>query len=183
MRVIAGVAKGTRLAPAPAGVRPLTDRARAGLFSSIAREITEAAVLDLYAGTGALAIEALSRGAERATLVERDAAAIRAIRANLSATKLATSARVVRADVARFVRGNDNRSGPFDLAFVDPPWDLGAEVLGRVLGDLEGSGLLGEAFTLALCRRARNPMDVIPVHWRVARRLVYGDGLVTLYRR
>src|SRR5437762_6012778 len=143
MRVIAGVAKGTRLAPAPAGVRPLTDRARAGLFSSIAGELTGASALDLYAGTGALAIEALSRGADRATLVERDGAAIRAIGANLSATNLATYARVVRADVARFVMRNDNRSDPFDLVFVDPPWDLRADVLGRVLAGLDDSGLVG----------------------------------------
>jgi 16S rRNA (guanine966-N2)-methyltransferase len=182
VRVIAGVAKGTRLAPAPAGVRPLTDRARAGLFSSIFQELPRASVLDLYAGTGALAIEALSRGAERATLVERDAAAIRTIRANLSATKLATSARVVRADVARFVTRNDN-SRPFDLLFVDPPWDLGPDVLGGVLSDLDRGPMLGTGSTLALCRRARNPIDVIPVDWRPARRLVYGDGLVTLYRR
>src|SRR5206468_597583 len=80
VRVIAGLAKGTTLAPAPPGVRPVTDRARAGIFSSLASRLEGAVVLDLFAGTGALAIEALSRGADSAVLVERDASAVRAIR-------------------------------------------------------------------------------------------------------
>jgi len=80
VRVIAGTAKGVRLGPVPRGVRPVTDRAREGVFSSLGTGVPGARVLDLYAGTGAMAIEALSRGAEHATLVERDRAAVGAIR-------------------------------------------------------------------------------------------------------
>ncbi|MGH2637663.1 MAG: RsmD family RNA methyltransferase, partial [Actinomycetota bacterium] len=71
MRVIAGSAKGVRLGPVPSGVRPVSDRAREGLFSSLAARLPGALVLDLFAGTGALGIEALSRGADRAVFVER----------------------------------------------------------------------------------------------------------------
>jgi 16S rRNA (guanine966-N2)-methyltransferase len=71
MRVIAGSAKGMRLGPVPPGVRPVSDRAREGLFSSLALEVPDARVLDLYAGTGAMGIEALSRGAEHAGFVDR----------------------------------------------------------------------------------------------------------------
>ena len=77
MRVIAGTAKGVRLGPVPRGVRPVSDMAREGVFSSLAAEVPGTRVLDLYAGTGAMAIEALSRGAEHATLVERDRARAR----------------------------------------------------------------------------------------------------------
>ena len=73
MRVVAGSAKGVRLAPVPRGVRPVSDAAREGVFSSLAEHVPGAQVLDLYAGTGAMGVEALSRGADRAVLVERDA--------------------------------------------------------------------------------------------------------------
>ena len=80
VRVVAGTAKGVRLAPVPRGVRPVSDMAREGVFSSLGELVRGARVLDLYAGTGAMAIEALSRGAEHAVLVERDRAALRTIR-------------------------------------------------------------------------------------------------------
>ena len=85
MRIIAGTARGVRLGRVPHGVRPVSDRAREGLFSSLGDRVPGAEVLDLYSGTGALGIEALSRGAERATFVESDRASAAAVRANLAA--------------------------------------------------------------------------------------------------
>ena len=89
MRVVAGSAKGVKLGPVPPGVRPLSDRAREGLFSSLGPSVRGARVLDLFAGTGATGIEALSRGARDAVFVDAGAGAVRAVRDNLRRTKLA----------------------------------------------------------------------------------------------
>src|SRR5438093_3582697 len=96
MRVIGGEAKGTRLAPVPRGTRPASDRAREGFFSSLGDRVRGARVLDLFAGTGAMGIEALSRGAEHATFVDSSPAAIATVRDNLRRTGLAERASVLR---------------------------------------------------------------------------------------
>jgi 16S rRNA (guanine966-N2)-methyltransferase len=181
MRVITGSAKGVRLGPVPAGVRPVADRVREGLFSSLAAEIPGARVLDLFAGTGAMGIEALSRGAERAVFVERNRAALRAIGDNLARTRLADRAEVVGAEVAAFVAAEAERRGPFDLALADPPYDAPGRVVDGLLEDL-ARGWLAEGATVALTRATRNPTPVIPVHWRVLKRLEYGDSAVLIFR-
>jgi 16S rRNA (guanine966-N2)-methyltransferase len=182
MRVIAGSAKGVRLGPVAAGVRPVSDRAREGLFSSVAGDVPGARVLDLFAGTGSLGIEALSRGAELAVFVERSRAAVRTLRDNLGRTGLADRARVVTGDVLGFVMRDDNRAGPFGLVLADPPYDL---PIGQVEGVLAGlaRGWLDEGWALALTRRSRGSTPVIPVDWAVARRLEYGDTAVLILRR
>jgi 16S rRNA (guanine966-N2)-methyltransferase len=181
MRVIAGSAKGVRLAPVPAGVRPVADRAREGLFSSLAADVPGARVLDLFAGTGALGIEALSRGAERTVFVERSRTAARALRDNLERTGLADRADVHVSDALAFVTARE-RLGPFDLVLADPPYDL---ALGAVNALLEGLGVgwLEEGWAVALTRRSRSSMPVIPVDWAVAKRLEYGDTAVLVFRR
>ncbi|HEV3475011.1 MAG TPA: RsmD family RNA methyltransferase [Actinomycetota bacterium] len=176
MRVIAGSARGTRLAPVPRGTRPLSDRAREGLFSSLADQIPGARVADLFAGTGATGIEALSRGAASALFVDSSAGAVRTIRANLDRTGLAAKADVVRADVARAL---ERLEGPFDLAFLDPPYahppgDL-ADVLARLTPLVPGG-------TIVLTRPRGNATDVIPIHWQIVRLLDYGDTRVLICR-
>ncbi len=182
MRVIAGSAKGVRLAPVPAGVRPVSDRAREGLFSSLSADVPGAVVLDLFAGTGALGIEALSRGAERGVFVERNRGAVRALRDNLERTRLGDRAGVVVSDVAAFVAG-DGRSagGPFDLVLADPPYEAPAEDVDLVLAALS-EGWLAPGAALALTRRRQSSTPVIPVHWRIAKRLEYGDSTVLIFR-
>ncbi len=180
MRVIAGTAKGRRLGRVPGGVRPVSDRAREGIFSSLAGDVAGAAVLDLFAGTGAMAIEALSRGAARATLVERSRPALAAIRANLAITGLAAD--VVASDVPTFLIRNDKKGTPFDLVFVDPPYDLGLPEVESLLGELSGGWLEGAAWTVVLTRRSGSSTPVVPVHWALARTLSYGDSAVTLFR-
>lgn len=182
MRVIAGTAKGTRLGPVPRGVRPLSDRAREGLFSSLAHAVAGSGVLDLYAGTGAMGIEALSRGASSATFVERGPDALRAIRANLERTHLADRATVIGSDVLRFLRRNDRSGTAFDLCLLDPPYRAPVLELQAVLERLAGGWLVPGVFTVVLTRGIRSSMPVIPVNWRVARRLEYGDSLMALYR-
>jgi 16S rRNA (guanine966-N2)-methyltransferase len=182
MRIVAGSAKGTRLAPVPDGVRPLSDRAREGLFSSLGPGRVEGvAVLDLYAGTGAMGIEALSRGAERATFVERSSQAVVAIHRNLELAHVGAEGVEVD-DALRFLRRNDKIGAPYRLVFADPPYDLGSPELDDVLQELASGWVANDDPTVVLTRGERSSMPVIPVHWAVARQLRYGDSLVNLIR-
>jgi 16S rRNA (guanine966-N2)-methyltransferase len=130
-RVIAGRARGIRLGGAGEGTRPMGDRVKQTLFAIIEPDLRDARVLDLFAGTGAAGIEALSRGAAQATFVERDPEAIRVIVANLARTHLAgPAAAVVENAVARWlalpVRAHEQ---PWDIVVVDPPYDDPAALL------------------------------------------------------
>src|SRR5690606_16054845 len=124
VRIIAGAWGGRRIA-APAGrdTRPTTDRVREAWMSTLAPAIPGARVLDLFAGSGALGLEALPRGAAHATLVESAASALRVLRANVDALGAGDRARIVRGDALRFVE----RLGPheYDLVFADPPYGTG----------------------------------------------------------
>ncbi len=131
-RVIAGTARGTKLAAGPAGVRSLGDRVKQTLFAILEPGLDGAHVLDLFAGSGAGGIEALSRGAAGAIFVEKDQGAAAVIDANLRATGLAgTAAAVVRWDVVRWL-AEPNVDAAFDLVLVDPPY-AETELLTRVL--------------------------------------------------
>ena len=182
MRVIAGTARGVRLGPVPRGVRPVSDRAREGVFSSLGAGVPGTHVLDLYAGTGAMAIEALSRGAEHATLVERDRGALAAIRDNLARTRLGETAEIVASDVLAFVTRDANPLETFDLIFVDPPYAMDHEELDRLVAAIASAGLSGPAWRVVLTRPKRSFTPVIPLHWLAARRLSYGDTLVLIFR-
>lgn len=131
MRVIAGTAGGRRLvAPKGRATRPTADRVREALFSSLQPHLPGARVLDLFAGSGALAVEALSRGAAAATLVETARPALVAIRHNLEVAEVADRATVVAAALpGALVRCE----GPFDLVLADPPYALDRDVLAVVL--------------------------------------------------
>ena len=119
MRVIAGKAKGRRLKSVPGSrTRPITDRAKSALFSILGADVVGARFLDLFAGTGGVGIEALSRGAAEAVFVERDRAALRTIYENLAHTGLSDSGRVERADVFHYL---DRSPTPFDYVYVAPP--------------------------------------------------------------
>lgn len=125
MRVVAGTAKGRRLqAPGGLGVRPTGDRVREAIFDVLGSMggVLEMRVADLFAGTGALGIEALSRGAAHATLVDKDRVAVDAMRINLVTTGLYARATVVQADALSWVR--QNRETRFDVVFADPPYDF-----------------------------------------------------------
>jgi 16S rRNA (guanine966-N2)-methyltransferase len=182
MRVVAGSAKGARLGPVPKGVRPVSDMAREGLFSSLGPSVAGSRVLDLFAGTGALGIEALSRGAAGAVFVERSRGGVAAIRENLRRTRLEASAVVVGADVRSFLSKDDKNGAPFDLVLADPPYDLAMGEVEGVLEDLAQGWLAPQGWRVVLTRRKGSSTPVIPVHWSAARRLVYGDSLVMLFR-
>jgi 16S rRNA (guanine966-N2)-methyltransferase len=134
MRVVAGAHKGQRLAaPRRAGTRPTADRVREALFSVLGA-VTGLRVLDLYAGSGALGIEALSRGAAEATFVDSDPAAARAVRANLERIGI-EGGRVFSADALSFLRGAARHGDTWDLVLLDPPYRL-APRLGPALSPL-----------------------------------------------
>jgi 16S rRNA (guanine966-N2)-methyltransferase len=182
VRVIAGSAKGVRLGPVPPGTRPVSDMAREGLFASLGPGIEGARVLDLFAGTGAVGIEALSRGATDAVFVERSPKAVAAIRDNLSRAKLGDSGRVIRAEVGPWLAKHIATQGSFDIVTLDPPYDLAGPPLDRSLEALDRGWLAGQGWTVVLTRGHKSSMPVVPVHWAVRRQLRYGDSLLTLYR-
>ena len=127
MRVIAGSARGVPLrAPRDPGTRPITDRVKETLFAILGDRVPDARFLDLYAGSGAIGIEALSRGAAAADLVEHGRAALDSVRANLARTRLGADARVHATDVERFLRVTED--GPWDLVAIDPPYEVRAIV-------------------------------------------------------
>lgn len=139
-RVIAGTARGLRLlAPGPV-TRPLSDRVKQTLFAILGPRLAGATLLDLFAGSGAAGIEALSRGAARAIFIERDSKAAATVEANLDRAHMAgPAARVIRRDVLSWLASADAlASGPIDLAIVDPPYDQ-PELLAATLALLGGS--------------------------------------------
>lgn len=120
LRVIAGEAKGRKLRMVSGpGTRPITDRVKESLFSILAGDVAGSQFLDLFAGTGSVGIEALSRGAARATFVESSPRAVATLQANLELTRLADRAHVVRGDVFRYL--DRPAEGPFDIVYVAPP--------------------------------------------------------------
>jgi 16S rRNA (guanine966-N2)-methyltransferase len=177
VRVIGGEAKGTRLVGPRGGIRPVSDRAREGVFASLGGLVAGARCLDLYAGTGALGVEALSRGAARCVFVDSSVSAVRTIRENLSRAGFADRGLVLRAEVRRFLA---RPSDPFDLVFADPPYAIRKGTLGVVLNAL--ARRLDRSATFVLTRPSRDSTDVIPLHFRVVRRLIYGDTLVLFCR-
>ena len=182
MRVIAGIAKGRQLVRVPRGVRPVSDKAREGLFSSLGGRVEGARVLDLFAGTGALGIEALSRGAGEAVFVDRSTSSVAAIRANLDRTGFRDRGRVIRAEVSRYLGGSATAEPGFDLVVLDPPYETAGGEVGAVLTLLAAGSVLGEGATVALSRDSRSSNDVVPVDWAVAKRLSYGGSVITLFR-
>lgn len=173
MRVVAGEAKGRRLVSAPASVtRAATERIRMSLFGIVEPLLEGAAVLDLFAGAGSIGIEALSRGAARATFVERDRRALAALRENLEATGLAARANVVAADVIAFL-GRADRGGPYDLAFCDPPF-ADVDVLSATLAHPGLAGAL-TADGLVVARILRKHPAALPPAATLQRTKVIGE--------
>jgi 16S rRNA (guanine966-N2)-methyltransferase len=181
-RVIAGSAKGIRLATPGPGTRPLADRVKQTLFGILEPDLPGAAVLDLFAGSGAGGIEALSRGAARATFVDADAGAVRAIAANLRRTKLDGAGRVIRRDAIAWLASPDGPAadGPYDVVLVDPPYaDTGA--LGRAL-ELVGAHVTPGGRVVAK-HFWRDPPPAAPGLLASERERRFGETALTFYRR
>jgi 16S rRNA (guanine966-N2)-methyltransferase len=173
MRVVAGEFRGRRLA-APRGMRtrPTADRVREALFSMLG-DVTGACVLDLYAGSGALGIEAMSRGAESAQFVERDARAAAVIERNLAA--LGLDEPVLRQDVLRFLARHE---GMFDLVFCDPPYDSAPRLAGPLAERLPAITVEGGRIVTESDKRM--PLE-LPLPLLTER--TYGDTRIAIHGR
>jgi 16S rRNA (guanine966-N2)-methyltransferase len=177
-RVIAGTAGGRRLAVPPgSGTRPTSDRAREGLFSTwqaLWGPLDGARVLDLYAGSGAVGLEALSRGAAHALLVEADARAVRVIRHNIGV--LALPGAEARAQKVSQVLAGPPPGEPYDLAFLDPPYAVTDDALREILVTLRSSGWLRDDSLATVERGTRGGEFRWPAGFQGLRSRRYGEG-------
>ena len=172
MRVIAGTAKGrTLLVPRGGGTRAATDRIRETLFGILTPDLPGSVVLDLFAGSGSLGIEALSRGAARATFVERAPGALAVLRRNIEHAGFGDRATVVRSEVVAFLDAPSDA----DLAFCDPPY-VDVAVLGAVLAKVAAPG------RLVVARILRKHPPVIPATLAVARTRELGEEALLFLR-
>lgn len=178
-RIVAGAAGGRRLRVPEQGTRPTSERVREALFSALAARIDldGARVLDLYAGSGALGLEALSRGAAHVQLVESNARAAGVVRANVAEVGL-PGAVVTTAPAAAVVAGTPD--GEYDVVVLDPPYALDSDELGRVLTGLAANGWVGEGSLVALERATRSPETVWPDGFEVEKARKYGDTRVEI---
>jgi 16S rRNA (guanine966-N2)-methyltransferase len=173
VRVVAGEFRGRRLAaPRGARTRPTADRVREALFSMLG-DVSGARVLDLYAGSGALGIEALSRGAESAVFVERDPRAVAAIERNLES--LGLEQEVVRQDAVRFLGRTE---GMFDLVFCDPPYDSASRLAGPLTEHLPDA--TSEDARIVTESDKRNPLEL---PFPLVPERTYGDTRIAIHGR
>jgi 16S rRNA (guanine966-N2)-methyltransferase len=181
MRIIAGALKGRVLAPVQGRTRPTAAKVREAIFSILGAAVLEAQVLDLFAGTGALGIEALSRGAGRAVFVEDHPGALKALSRNLETLGLRDRGRVLPVPATAALRQLAARGERFGLVFLDPPYGGGAAA--ATLEALGGSSLLlPEVWVVAEhSRRETLPESIGILKQHTLRR--YGDTQVAIYRR
>ena len=187
-RVIAGSARGIRLTAPGEGTRPLGDRVKQTLFAILEPDLIGARVLDLFAGSGAIGIEALSRGASAVVFVERSAEACRVIERNLVATHLSSArARVVRAEVVDYLASATGATadGPFDIVLLDPPYAEGADrsaVLER-LGEAASGRLLADRARVVATHDRQHDVPVAGGLLASERQKRFGESMLTFYRR
>jgi 16S rRNA (guanine966-N2)-methyltransferase len=180
-RIVAGAARGRRLAVPPGDTtRPTSDRAREGLFGtleSLHGHLYGARVLDLYAGTGAVGLEALSRGASAVTLVESAPGPLTALRANVDAVRLA-GAEVLARPVAAVLAAGPGPRLAYDIVFSDPPYALDDAALRADLEALLVAGWLAPAAVVAVERSSKGPAPDWPARLRPARERRYGEAVI-----
>ncbi len=177
MRVIAGKAKGRRLAgPDTPDTRPVTDRVKEAVFSSIGDWVVDADVADLYAGAGSFGLEALSRGARSAVFVENRPRALEALKKNIGTVGLGGEVTPVK--VRQFLGVNERN---FHLVFIDPPWPLATEELEADFEILDP--FLVDGAEVVASRRHSDRVPRAPENWRVAAEKRYGDTRILRYEK
>lgn len=186
MRIVGGAWRGRRLeAPEGRGTRPTTDRVRESLASMVLAaeglDLSGARVLDAFAGSGAVSLELLSRGAASATLVERDRSALRACRANVAACGARGVARVVAGDAFRLAARGRVPGAPFTVVVLDPPYATPAEQVAELVEGLLAAGAVGEG-ALVVYERAQAAPPLALHTARIVSRKRHGDTAVDLLR-
>jgi 16S rRNA (guanine966-N2)-methyltransferase len=176
-RIVAGEAKGRRLAVPTGGTRPTSERAREALFNTLRShlDVEDAAVLDLFAGSGAVGLEALSRGARRVLLVESDRGAAQVLERNVAAVAL-PGAEVRRRPVEAVLA--TTAAEPFDLVFADPPYGYPEERLADVLAGLADGGWLAPDAVVVVERSARGGPPRWPDGIALVTQRRYGEGML-----
>ena len=185
MRVISGRFKGVALTTPKAGTRPTTDRTKEAIFSHLDSwgVLDDARVLDLFAGTGALGIEALSRGARELVAVESSAPAAALIAQTLTALKhnrsweLGMSARVIKARAEKYA-ACASAVAPFDVIFIDPPYAFETNDCNQLLADLASRELTSSNTVIILERSTRSEEPTAPENWEITDRRYYGETAV-----
>jgi 16S rRNA (guanine966-N2)-methyltransferase len=182
-RIVGGAAKGRRLAVSPRGTRPTSDRAREALFSSLAGllDVAGARVLDLFAGTGGVGLEALSRGAAAACFVESDRAVCEILRRNVETVGI-PGATVHRRPAAAYLVGA-GADEPFDLVFADPPYSFGEQQLEVLLSTVASPRWLAGSAVLVVERSARGLEPKWPDAIEAFKQRRYGEGVLWYGRR
>lgn len=183
MRVIAGTARRLQLiTPKGMATRPTTDRIKETLFNILQNEIYGSRFLDLYAGSGGIGIEALSRGAKEAVFVDNAREALDCIRANLQKTGLSAHAQVLAMDCRAAVDWMDGRGLAFDIIFLDPPYHANAER--EVLERLAASSLVTpDTLLIVEAMAEKQPQDILPPEFAVLRVKTYGSNQHFFIRR
>lgn len=180
MRIIAGSHRGRRLSgPEGSTLRPTSDKVREALFSILGTQVSGSRFLDLYAGTGAVGIEALSRGAAAVTFVESDPKAVQLLRKNLQTCQLLDRAQVCAGRTAAFLTREDWWSGPYDILFADPPYAALDEL--EILFHAWRPGLLSKDATVIIEQDSRTVLPASIDHATLVRRYQYGDTTLYLY--
>lgn len=181
VRIIAGQCRGRRISfPAIAGLRPTGDRLRETLFNWLSTELRGARCLDLFAGSGALGLEAASRGASEVILLELNPQAARALSGNIDALGL-KSARVCNANALKWLQQSANNSKPFDIIFLDPPFD--STLLTNTITALtQLSTLLAQDAMIYIEAPVRQTLNLMPDNWQLHRHKTTGDVTCYLYR-
>jgi 16S rRNA (guanine966-N2)-methyltransferase len=180
MRVISGSAKGRPLKAVPGiGTRPTTDKVKEAIFSMIGPYFNGGRVLDLFAGTGGLSIEALSRGMDHAVLTDMDKKSIDTIKQNLQAVGLSRQAEIYCTDARRAVKALIKREARFDLVFLDPPYRL--KIVQDLLEQLEQHSMLNPHATIVVEHDTDDIYENSSGSLKFVRRAEYGDTAVTIF--
>ncbi|MBZ7565031.1 16S rRNA (guanine(966)-N(2))-methyltransferase [Klebsiella grimontii] len=178
IRIIGGQWRGRKLpVPESPGLRPTTDRVRETLFNWLAPSIVDASCLDCFAGSGALGLEALSRYAANATLLEMERGVAQQLQKNLATLK-ASNAKVVNTNTLAFLA---QAGAPHDIVFVDPPFRKG--LLEETLKLLENNGWLSDEALIYIESEVENGLPPVPMNWHVYREKVAGQAAYRLYQR
>jgi len=180
-RVIGGSARGIRLHPVPGDItRPITDRVKEALFNILAPDLVDASILDLFGGTGAVSIEALSRGARFACIIDLHRAAIQTIQANLEHTKLSAKAEVIQADAFSYIRQPANRQ--YEYVYIAPPQYKGMWQRAILSVDANPSWLAEDAWVIVQI----DPVEYEKLDLQVIEEFEqrkYGSTLLVFYER
>jgi 16S rRNA (guanine966-N2)-methyltransferase len=182
-RIVGGQARGRRLAVPPRGTRPTSERAREALFNTLRGELdlTGARVLDLYAGSGAVGLEALSRGAKAAVFVESDRRAATVLQDNITALRLEGTT-VHRCTAATFLSAV-GAAEPFDFVFMDPPYAVSAAAIGTLLTTLAEDRWLVSDGVVVVERSWRDVQPAWPSEIKAIKQRRYGEGCLWYGRR